>query len=79
MPGGFLEANETPEAGLRRELKEELGIGTRRARLIEFATDRYGSRGFSTLTLIYRVTPSAGRLHPADDVSEALRRRLSGR
>lgn len=70
LPGGFLEAGEHPEAGLRRELEEELGVKTRRARLIDFATDRYGPKGVPVLTMVYRVTPERGRVRPADDVSE---------
>lgn len=70
LPGGFLEADETPEAGLRRELREELGIGVRRARLVALVTDRYGPGGFPLLALVYRVTPGRGRLCAADDVSE---------
>lgn len=70
LPGGFLEAGEHPEACLGRELREELGVGPRRARVIGFATDRYGKRGVPVLMIVYRVTPAAGRLRPADDVSE---------
>jgi len=40
LPGGFLEAGETPEAALGRELREELGARVRRARLVE--PDHYG-------------------------------------
>jgi hypothetical protein len=45
-------------------------VATRRARLVGFATDRYGPRGVPVLTIAYRVTPAVGRLRPADDVSE---------
>jgi ADP-ribose pyrophosphatase YjhB (NUDIX family) len=71
VPGGFLEADERPEAGLRRELEEELGITPRRQRLLGFATDRYGRGGFPILTLLYRVMPRPGAFQPADDVAEA--------
>jgi 8-oxo-dGTP diphosphatase len=71
LPGGFLEAGESPEEGLERELREELGIRTRRARVIAFAVDRYGRDGFPVLAIIYRATPEPGPLRPADDVAEA--------
>jgi 8-oxo-dGTP diphosphatase len=70
LPGGFLEAGETPEAGLARELREELGVGVRRARLLGFATDRYGPAGLMVLTAIYRVVPDSWRFAATDDVSE---------
>jgi len=71
VPGGFLEAGEMPEAGLRRELREELAVGVRRAKLLAFATDRYGPGGFALLTILYRVTPTGIRFRAADDVAEA--------
>jgi ADP-ribose pyrophosphatase YjhB (NUDIX family) len=71
LPGGFLEAGESPEDGLRREVREELGLETRTARFWGFATDRYGRDGFPVLALIYRITTAPGEPRAADDVSEA--------
>ncbi|PYN31047.1 MAG: hypothetical protein DMD98_18115 [Candidatus Rokuibacteriota bacterium] len=66
LPGGFLEAGERPEACVRRELREELALGIRQARLVDFALDRYGPKGIPVLTLVYRVTPGSGRPRPRD-------------
>lgn len=71
LPGGFLEAGESAEEGLRRELHEELGIRVVSARLLITAPDHYGARGFPILTLVYRVTPAPGPIRSADDVAEA--------
>ena len=70
LPGGFLEEDEHPLAGLRRELREELGVGIRRATFVDFATDRYGAGGAAVLSIVYRVTLTSRRLRAADDVSE---------
>jgi ADP-ribose pyrophosphatase YjhB (NUDIX family) len=70
LPGGFLEAGESAERGLARELREELGVRVRDARLLVTAPDRYGPRGFPVVTLVYRVTPVPGPIRAADDVAE---------
>src|SRR4030095_6436951 len=70
LPGGFLEAGEPPEIGLRREVLEELGVGVSSARFLGFAIDRYGPDGISVLAIIYGVRLRRGRLRPSDDVAE---------
>ena len=71
LPGGFVEAGETAEGALRRELREELGARVRRARFVASEPDHYGPGGFPTLTAIYRVALMPGALRCGDDVSEA--------
>ena len=67
--GGFLEADETPARGLRREIREELGVRVRRARFRGFVMDRYGRGGFPVLGLVYEVRLT-GRIVAGSDVSE---------
>jgi ADP-ribose pyrophosphatase YjhB (NUDIX family) len=69
VAGGFLEAGETPEQALRRELNEELGVEPRTARLVGFVTERYGRGGFPVLAILYAVQ-LAGIPRPGSDVSE---------
>ena len=69
LPGGFLEAGERPERGLRRELREELGAGVRSARFLGFEIDRYGAGGAPVLGLVFEVR-LRGRIRARSDVSE---------
>jgi len=70
LAGGFLEAGESPERGLRRELREELGARVRSARFRGFVLDHYGRGGVPVLGLVYTVRVS-GAITARSDVSEA--------
>ena len=69
IPGGFVEAGETAEAALRRELREELGVTTRTLRFVGTAPDRYGPRGVPILSLVFRAAITRGPLDAADDIA----------
>jgi 8-oxo-dGTP diphosphatase len=76
-PGGYLENGEHPEAGLARELREELGATIARPRLLNAAIDEYPrddvvEEARFVLTLFYRCDIEGDApLVPADDVAEA--------
>jgi ADP-ribose pyrophosphatase YjhB (NUDIX family) len=63
IPGGFLETGELPERGLRRELREELGVRVVIGRFLGFFRERYGPGGFPVLALTWQArivgTPGA--------------------
>jgi 8-oxo-dGTP diphosphatase len=64
-PGGFIDPDEHPKDGLRRELREELGVQAEIGPLVGIFMDRYGATGESTLNIYYHVpaiagTPAAG-------------------
>ena len=51
--GGFLEKGEHPEVGLRREVKEELGVGIAECEMLGIYMDVYGEDEDATLNIAY--------------------------
>jgi len=64
FPGGKLEPGEAPEAGLRREILEELGVETRIGGFL--GAFPYDSSRLSIELLAYRVSIERGELRPVD-------------
>ncbi len=52
LPGGFLHGEELPEEGLKRELKEELGVRVKAGKYIGSAVDNYFYQGIEEKALI---------------------------
>jgi ADP-ribose pyrophosphatase YjhB (NUDIX family) len=77
LPGGFLDNGELPEAGLARELVEELGVRISRPRLFSLGIDEYPGEDVAqearfVLGLYYRCdVPPDAVIAAADDVAEA--------
>lgn len=68
FPGGKLEAGETPEEGLAREIAEELGIGVQVGLCL--GSVRYSSPGLAIELIAYRVSRLSGsfRLQDHDEM-----------
>lgn len=69
LPGGYLQCGEDPMAGLKREIREELGIAIEQIELFSVLLDQYGETGDFTLNLFYTATPRSMEIKVADDVS----------
>lgn len=76
LPGGFLGNGEHPEAALKRELREELGVSVSNPRFLTFKTDEYPRADiaeearFVISLFFFCDIPDGASLSPADDVSE---------
>ncbi|MFN2388356.1 MAG: NUDIX domain-containing protein [Actinomycetota bacterium] len=72
IPGGFLNHDEDPISGVKREVKEELGldveVGARD--FVQAVPHRYGDDGDWVLALGFVARSAAGDPEPADDVAE---------
>jgi len=71
-PGGFLEKDEHPEAGLKREMREELSVEIKIIRPLGIYMGEYlQEHPESTLNLYYLAKIKKGKIRPADDITEA--------
>jgi len=68
--GGFLEYNEDPLEGLKREVSEETGVECIIKDFITISSDVYGSGGIALLNTYYTVQLLSDDVHPCDDVSK---------
>jgi NADH pyrophosphatase NudC (nudix superfamily) len=72
IPGGFLHAGEDVLEGLRREVREELGIeiDVTIADLVQMVPHPYGEGGDYVLAMGFNARHASGEPRPADDVEE---------
>jgi 8-oxo-dGTP diphosphatase len=70
IPGGFVNAHESLEEAVRRELREEAGIEIEVGRLVVTLPDSYGDAGDPTVSAFYECRILSGEPRPDDDVSE---------
>jgi len=68
LPGGFLDEDEDPVDGLRRELREETGLAIEVGAFLGVSLEPYGR--WSVLILTWLATAPHGEPAAADDVAE---------
>ena len=68
--GGFLKYGEDPFVGLKREVREELGVECEVLDFVTMAPDTYGPEGSALLNSYFTVRLLSMDVHPEDDVIE---------
>lgn len=71
LPGGFLRNGEKPEQGLKREVREELGVGCEIEEFFEIFVDTYGAHTVFTFNVCYIISITGEEITPMDDVEDA--------
>lgn len=67
LPGGFMEAGETPEESAEREVFEETGLEVKVEKLLGASAPGHG---INVIILFYQARPTGGSLIAGDDASE---------
>jgi ADP-ribose pyrophosphatase YjhB (NUDIX family) len=70
LPAGYMDADESPEEALVREITEETGLAVRIGELAGIVP-LAGWRERRGIMLVYKAKPAGGQLLAGDDVSEA--------
>lgn len=68
--GGFLNYNEDPMKGLKREVLEETGVECIAEEFLNISSEVYGHNGKALLCIYFTVKLTSSDFHPQDDVSE---------